>query len=81
MEPIPDCLGSTLKEDWTSVLRVIIEGDKVEPHLVRIDDIFSYDTTSEFNRDIVDIRHNTTCPSPRQCDEPTATQKGEECGV
>jgi hypothetical protein len=50
-EPIPDCLVSTFKEDWTPVLRVIIEADKVEPNLVRIDGIFSYDTTSEFSRD------------------------------
>ena len=50
-EPIPDCLVSTFKEDWAPVLRAIIEVDKVEPQLVRIDDIFSYDTASEFSRD------------------------------
>ncbi len=48
---IPDCLVSTFKEDWAPVLRAIIEVDKVETHLVRIDDIFSYDTASEFSRD------------------------------
>ncbi len=45
---------STFKEDWAPVLRAIIEADKVEPHLVRIDDIFSYDTASEFIRDSED---------------------------
>jgi hypothetical protein len=50
-EPIPDCLVSTFKEDWASVLRTIIEADKGRPHLVGIDDIFAYDTASEFKRD------------------------------
>ena len=51
MEPIPDCLVSTFKEDWAPVLRKIIEVDKGEPHLVSIGDISSYDTASEFRRD------------------------------
>jgi hypothetical protein len=51
MEPIPDCLVSTFKEDWAPVLRKIIEEDKGEPHLVSIGDIFSHDTASEFRRD------------------------------
>ena len=50
-EPIPDCLVSTFKEDWASVLRTIIEEDKVGPHLASIVDIFAYDTESEFKRD------------------------------
>ena len=50
LEPIPDCLVSTFKEDWESVLRTIIEVDQVGPHLVNIDDIFAYDTVSEFKR-------------------------------
>ena len=45
---------STFKEDWAPVLRVIIEVDKVEPQLLKIDDIFSYDTVSEFSRDSED---------------------------
>ena len=45
---------STFKEDWAPVLRTIIEVDKVGSHLVRIDDIFSYDTVSELNHDIED---------------------------
>ncbi len=53
-EPIQDCLVSTFKEDWAPVLRAIIESDKVESHLVRIDDIFSYDTASDFSRDSED---------------------------
>ena len=51
MEPIPDCLVSTFKEDWAPVLRKIIEEDKGEPHLVSISDISSHDTASEFRRD------------------------------
>jgi hypothetical protein len=51
MEPIPDCLVSTFKEDWAPVLRKVIEEDKGEPHLVSIGDISSHDTASEFRRD------------------------------
>ena len=53
-EPISDYLVSTFKEDWVSVLHTIIEVNKVGPHLVSIDDIFAYDTESEFKRDIED---------------------------
>ena len=42
---------STFKEDWESVLCTIIEADKGKTHLVGINDIFAYDTVSEFKRD------------------------------
>jgi hypothetical protein len=48
----PRLLSVNLQGRLAPVLRAIIEADKVESHLVRIDDIFSYDTTSEFSRDI-----------------------------